>query len=95
MADIETLRVEVSHMSDRDLLLTILHGQQIQNGTLGDHHDDLYGNPGRQIRGIKPTVESHDKAISAARTSFRTVLTLIGVVGTSNVVALLLLWQRT
>ena len=81
-------------MTEEGWKVAVLGQLQKINGTIADHHDDLYGNPGRQIRGIKPTVESHDKAISAARTSFRTVLTLIGVVGTSNVAALLLLWNR-
>jgi hypothetical protein len=90
---LDIIRAEVEHLSDRDLLLEIIKGQRIQNGTLARHDDDLYGNIARGIRGAKPMAEAHEVAIDRTRVRFQTVIALVLFVGVGNLVALLTLMR--
>lgn len=88
------LHATVAAMTDDAYKVEVLAQLRKINGTVANHNDDLYGVPTRQIRGIKPTVELHEQAIVKAQTSFRTVMALVGLFGTGNLVGLLVLWSR-
>jgi hypothetical protein len=91
MTDIDLLRTEVAHMSDRDILLEILAGQRTQNGAIAKHHDDLYGAESRNLKGVRPLVDAHELFIDRLRTRLQTLMGLIVVIGVGNLVALLTL----
>ena len=87
MSDYELLRIETSHMTDRDLLLEILHNQRLQNGTVAALKGDFYGDTARGIEGVKPKVEQHDADITRVRTIARAYAWLLGTIGVGNLLA--------
>ena len=91
MTDINILRAEVAHMTDRDLLLEIIKGQRLQNGAIAKHAGDLYGDPERGIKGVRPLVDAHEIAIDRTRVRFQTVVGLVLFIGAGNLIALLTL----
>ena len=93
--DLAALEAEHRGMSDRDLMLKTLALIRAQNGKLAQHDDDLYGNTARGIRGAKPLAEAHEIAIDRGRTTIRTVVWLLGVIGVGNIVAVLTFLGRT
>lgn len=94
MADADLLRAEVAHMSDREILLLLLDGQRTQNGAIAALHGDYYGDPERKITGTKGKVEAHELAIDRGRTTIRTVLAVLGLLGVGNIVAVLTVVAR-
>lgn len=95
MADLglELIRAEVEAMSDRELLLEIIKGQRVQNGTLARHDDDLYGNLARGIRGAKPLAEAHEVALDRQKAGTKALLGLVGVVGLANIITVMTIWR--
>ena len=95
MADLTALeRAElaatVAAMTDDAWKVEVLAQLRRVNGTVADHNDDLYGNPDRQVRGIKPQVAAHELAIDRSRVRFQTILAILGMLGVGNIVA----WLR-
>ena len=90
MTDLDRLRVEKEPVSDRDLLLELLHGQRIQNGELARIKTDYYGNLDRDIKGTKPIVAEHDRDIAKAKTYVKAYGALLGIFGVGTVWA----WVR-
>ena len=55
--------IETQHLDDRGLMLATYHltvenGGKLDtlNGTVNDHNDEIYGDPSRDIAGLKPTL---------------------------------------
>lgn len=90
--------VETSGMTDRQLLVDMSHSiaeiaghvQEI-NGGFQDHDDEIYGNPEKQIVGIKPQQVENTAYITSQRTVFKTLAVVFGVVASGEAVALAVL----
>jgi len=93
--DFAALEAENRHLSDRDLMIRNLQRTnealtliRAQNGAVARISADLYGDTAHAIMGVKPMVREHDQAIDRARTTMRTVLTIVGIIGVGNLITL-------
>ena len=79
--------VETSSMTDRQLLVDMSHqiteiagNVQEINGSVKDHDDEIYGNPEKQIVGIKPQQVENTAYITSQRTVFKTASVILGFI---------------
>lgn len=80
--------METQDLTDRQLLLTTYHTVIEMNGSISKLWEDTYGDPSRNIRGIKEQVQNHTVYIDRQRTSLRTLKALLAALGISNLLAL-------
>ena len=94
MSDLTTVRAEFFQVNDREILLELLVGQRTQNGAIAAIKGDFYGDPDRKIDGVKQKVEAHELQIERARTSARTLIAVVGILGAGNLWAWITVMAR-
>lgn len=83
MAEIE---MELSNLTDRELLVRLYREFRDMNGRCRDHNEALYGNEEHQQVGLKTMVLDHQGYIDRARTVTKLVVGALTVFGIGNII---------
>ena len=87
--DVTAVQLEYAGRPDRDILLELVLGQRVQNGTLIRLVTDVYGDDERGIVGLtKQSIENTEfrKNIKAV---FITLSAFVSLIGIANLIAIL------